>query len=152
MLAVFLALMLAANAALAGLTLAYPDLPIPASMGAILAMVAALSAGQTGTKAVDRRLVFKEKAVFAVLATALSLALSIAAYWVIFAYEGVPFTLENVVLLMTGDVVPAYEIRQILSWVLPVVLLVYLVVTYFGVGIGSRNQLKLQEKLAAKGR
>jgi len=34
----------------------------------------------------------------------------------------------------------------------PIVLLLYVLVTYFGVAMGSRNQIKLAEKLAAKGK
>jgi len=152
MLAVFLGLLIAANVVLAAITYAFPDLQIPSSMGVILAMVAAMSAGQSGAKAVGRRLAFGEKAVFALLATALSAAMGIALFWGIFAWFGVPFTLENVVLATTGDAVPAEEIRQILAWVVPIVLVIYVLITYFGAAMGARNQIKLAEKLAAKGK
>lgn len=152
MLAIFLGLLILANIVLAGLGYAFPELPIPSSMGIILAMVAAMSAGQSGAKAVGRRLVFSEKAVFAVLATVLSAALGIALLWGTFAWFGVPFTLENVVLSMTGDTAPSAEIISIMTWVIPVVLVIYVLITYFGAAMGVRNQIKLQEKLAAKGR
>jgi hypothetical protein len=152
MLAIFLGVLIAANLVLAALTYVFPDLPIPSSMGIILAMVAAMSAGQDGTKAVNRRLEFREKAVFAVIATLLSAAMGIGIFWGFFAYAGVPFTLENVILVLTGDSVPAQEIMEILVWIIPIVLLIYVLITYFGAAMGSRNQIKLQEKQAAKGK
>lgn len=151
MLAVFLALLFAANLVLGAIGFFFPDFPIPSAMGVILAMVAAMSAGQSATKTLKRRLVFRELAVFAVLATLLSVALGLGVFWGFFAYHGVPFTLENFILVMTGDTVPAAEIRQILAWIVPIVLLIYVLITYFGATMGSRNELKLQEKLAAKG-
>jgi hypothetical protein len=152
MLAVFTGVLVAANLALAAIGYVFPDLPIPSSMGIVVAMVAAMSAGQSATKAINRRLVFREKAVFAVLATAVSTVLGVGMLWAFFAYFGVPFTLESVIMIMTGDAVPGDEIRQILTWVIPIVLVLYLLVTYFGAALGSRNQIKLQEKLAAGGR
>lgn len=152
MLAIFLGILILANLILGAVSYLFPDLPIPSSMGIILAMVAAMSSGQSASKALNRKLVFSEKAVFAVLATLVSVALGVAVFWAILAYFGVPFTLENVILALTGDAVPAAEIRQILAWVVPIVLLLYVLVTYFGVAMGSRNQIKLAEKLAAKGK
>jgi hypothetical protein len=152
MLAIFLGLLILANVVLAVIGYAFPDLPVPSSIGIVLAMVAAMSAGQSATKTVNRRLVFREKAVFAVVATLLSVALGIGVFWGFFAWFGVPFTLENVILAFSGGGVPAEDIRQILAWVVPIVLLVYVLITYFGAAMGSRNQIKLQERLAAKGR
>ena len=117
-----------------------------------MAMVGAMSAGQSAAKALNRRLTFGEKAIFAVLATVLSSALGVAILWGLFAWSGVPFTLENVVLGMTGDAVPAAEILGFMAWIVPIVLVIYVLVTYFGAAMGVRNQIKLQEKLAAKGR
>jgi len=152
MLAIFLGIFVAANVALAVIGHYFPDFPIPSAMGIILAMVAAMSAGQSGTKAVNRRLTFNEKALFAVLATVLSTALAIGMLWAMFAYFGVPFTLENFVLATTGDAVPAAEIRGMLVWIVPIILVLYVLITYFGTAMGSRNEIKLQEKLAAKGK
>jgi hypothetical protein len=152
MLAIFLAVLVAANLALGAIGYFFPDLPIPSAMGIILAMVAAMSAGQSATKTLNRRLVFRELITFAVLATILSVALGIGVFWGIFAYHGVPFTAENFILVMTGDGIPAAEIWQILSWIAPIVLLIYVLITYFGATMGSRNELKLREKLAAKAR
>jgi hypothetical protein len=152
MLSIFLGLLILANVVLAVVGYFLPDLPISSSIGIVLAMVAAMSAGQSATKAVNRRLVFREKAVFAVVATLLSVALGIGILWGFFAWFGVPFTLANVILAFSGGGVPAEDIRQILAWVVPIVLLIYVLITYFGVAMGSRNQIKLQEKLAVKGR
>ena len=152
MLAIFLGLLILVKIVLAAIGYAFPDLPIPSSIGIVMAMVAAMSAGQSGAKAVGRRLVFGEKAVFAVLATALSAALGVGILWGLFAWFGVPFTLDNVIVAATGDTVPPDEIRQILAWVVPIVLLVYVLITYFGAAMGARNQIKLQERLAARSR
>ncbi|WP_333818319.1 ABZJ_00895 family protein [Tabrizicola sp.] len=152
MLAIFLGILVAANVALGAIGTYFPDLPIPSAMGIILAMVAAMSAGQSGTKAVNRRLSFNEKATFAVLATVLSGVLGIGIFWAMFAYLGIPFTLENVVLATTGDTVPAAEIRGMLIIIVPIIFVLYVLITYFGAAMGSRNEIKLQEKLAAKGK
>jgi hypothetical protein len=152
MLAIFLALLILANVVLAAIGFAFPDLPVPSVVGGLLAMVAAMSAGQSGAKAVGRTLGFGEKAVFAILATMLSVALGIALLWSTFAWFGVPFTLETVLLGMTGDAVRAARLREVLVWIIPVVLLVYWWTIYLGAAWGSRNQTKLQEKLAARGR
>lgn len=152
MLAVFLGLLILANIVLAVIGYAFPDLPIPSSMGIILAMVAAMSAGQSATKAVNRRLRVGEKVTFALTATALSAALGVGLFWAMFAWFGVPFTLDNVILAASGDTVPPADLRQILAWVIPIVLVVYVLITYFGAAMGSRNQIKLQEKLAGKAR
>lgn len=152
MLAIFLAVLIAANLVLAALGYFFPDLPVPSSIGIVLAMVGAMSAGQAATKALNRRLTFGEKAIFAVLATVLSAVVGIAILWGIFAWFGVPFTLENVVLGMTGGAVPVSEFLGYMSWIVPIVLVVYVLITYFGAAMGSRNEIKLREKLAAKGR
>jgi hypothetical protein len=152
MLAIFLGLLILANVILGAVGYLFPDLPIPSSMGIVVAMIAAMSSGQAASKALNRKLVFREKAVFALLATAVSVALGVAVFWAILAYFGVPFTLENVILATTGDAVPADEIRRMLAWIVPIVLVVYVLITYFGAAMGSRNQIKLQERLAAKGR
>ena len=152
MLAIFLAVLIVANLVLAALGYFFPDLPVPSSIGIVMAMVGAMSAGQSAAKALNRRLTFGEKAIFAVLATVLSSALGVAILWGLFAWSGVPFTLENVVLGMTGDAVPAAEILGFMAWIVPIVLVIYVLVTYFGAAMGVRNQIKLQEKLAAKGR
>jgi hypothetical protein len=152
MLAIYLGVLILANIVLGVISYFLPDLPIYSAMVIILAMVAALLAGQSGTKAVNRRLEFGEKAVFAVLATILSALLGVGALWGIFAWFGEPFTLDNVVLGLTGDSVPTDEIRQILGWVIPIILVIYVLITYIGAAMGSRNEIKLQEKLAAKGK
>ena len=152
MLAIFLAVFIAANLVLAALGYFFPDLPVPSSIGIVMAMVGAMSSGQSAAKSLNRRLTFGEKAIFAVLATVLSSALGVAILWGLFAWSGVPFTLENVVLGMTGDAVPAAEILGFMAWIVPIVLVIYVLVTYFGAAMGVRNQIKLQEKLAAKGR
>lgn len=152
MLAIFLAVLIAASVVLGVVGYVFPDLPIPSAMGGVLAMVAAMSAGQSGAKALNRRLSFTEKAVFALLATMLSVALGVGTIWGLFAYHGLPFTLEYVILAMTGDASPADEILQLLAWIVPVVVLIHVLITYFGAAMGSRNEIKLQEKLAARGK
>jgi hypothetical protein len=152
MLLVFLGVLLAANLALGAVGHFFPDLPIPSAMGIVLAMAAAIGAGQSGTKAVNRHLTFGEKVTFSVVATVLSVALGIGLFWGLFAYHGVPLTPENFVFAMTGDAATGAEILQILTWVAPIVLVIYLLITYLGVAMGSRQQMKLQEKLTAQGK
>ena len=152
MLAIFLGLLVLANVILGAVGYLFPDLPIPSSMGIVVAMIAAMSSGQAASKALNRRLVFREKAIFALLATLVSVVLGVAMFWAILAYFGVPFTLENVILATAGDAVPTDEILQILAWIIPVILVLYILITYFGAAMGSRNQIKLQERLAAKGK
>jgi len=150
MLLVFLLVMVLANIALAAITWYFPDLPVPSAMGIVLAMVASMSAGQSGAKATGRRLTGGEKAGFAFLATVLSTVIGLGVYWGIFLYHGIPFTLENIALVGADAVIPATDMRSILAWVAPIVLLLYLAATYFGVAMGARNQIKLQEKLDAR--
>ncbi len=152
MLAIFLGLLILANVILAAVGFYFPDLPIPSSMGIVVAMIAAMSSGQAASKALNRKLVFREKAIFALLATLVSVSLGVAVFWAVLTYVGAPLTLENAILAMTGDAVPVEDIRQILAWVVPIVFVLYVLITYFGAAMGSRNQIKLQEKLAAKGR
>jgi hypothetical protein len=152
MLGIFVVVLIAMNVVLAAISHFFPDLPTPSTMGIILAMVAAMSAGQSASKTINRRLGFREKLLFAVLATILAIALGIGVFWSILAVNDVPFTLENAILVMTGEAVPAAEIIPILAWIVPAVMLVYVLVIYLGATLGSRNQIKLQEKLAAKGR
>jgi heme/copper-type cytochrome/quinol oxidase subunit 2 len=152
MLAIFLGLLILANVILAAVGFYFPDLPVPSSMGIVVAMIAAMSSGQAASKALNRKLVFREKAIFALLATAISVLFGVAVVWAVLTYIGAPFTLENAILAMTGDAVPVDEILQILTWVVPIVLVLYVLITYFGAAMGSRNQIKLQERLAAKGK
>jgi hypothetical protein len=152
MLAIFLGLLILANVILGAVGFFFPDLPIPSSMGIVVAMIAAMSSGQAASKALNRKLVFREKAVFALLATGISVLFGVAVIWAVLTYIGAPFTLENAILVMTGDTVPVDEILQILTWVVPIVLVLYVLITYFGAAMGSRNQIKLQERLAAKGK
>lgn len=151
MLAIFLAVIVPANGVLVAFGYLFPDLPQPSAMGLVIAMVAAMSAGQSATKSLNRRLVFSEKAIFAVLATLLSSALGVAVLWALFAWHGVPFTLANLALVMTQGSITSDEFITILAWVVPIALLLTLFMTYFGAAMGSRSQIKLEEKLAAKG-
>ena len=48
MLATFIGIWFLANIVLAAVGYAFPDLPVPSSVGIVLAMVAAMSAGQSG--------------------------------------------------------------------------------------------------------
>jgi hypothetical protein len=90
MLAIFAGTFVAGNVALAVLTYFLPDLPLPSSTGMILAMVAALAAGQGVAARLGRKLRTGEKAVFRCLW--LNLVFAVAVFWVLLAYVGLPFT------------------------------------------------------------
>jgi len=152
MLAVFIGMLIAGNALVVGIEYVLPDLTMPSSMGMVFVMVGAMQAGQTAARSTGRRLTAGEKATFAVAATAASIALSVALLWGIFTWFSVPFSLENVVLVMTGDTVPYAEIMEFLPWIGLFVVVLSFVLCYFAVGWGARTLLKQQERLAAKGK
>jgi hypothetical protein len=152
MLAVFIGMLIAGNLLVVGIEYVLPDLTIPSSMGVVFLMLGAMQAGQTAARNTGRRLTAGEKARFALAATVTSIALSVALLWGILAWFGVPFSLENVVLAMTGDTVPYAEIMEFLPWIGLFVVILDFVLCFFAVGWGARTLLKQQERLAAKGK
>lgn len=150
MLAIFAGTFVAGNVALAVLTYFLPDLPLPSSTGMILAMAAALAAGQGVAARLGRKLRTGEKAVFAAYATILNLVFAVAVFWGLLAYVGLPFTAQNVVMVMTGETMPKADIGPFLPWIIGIGAVVSFLVTFFFVGLGVSSQLKALERKAAK--
>lgn len=150
MLGVYLGTLIALNLALAAFQYFLPDIELPNSLGVILTMAAAMAAGQIGGTAVKRLLTLKEKTVFAVAATVLGLAVTVAALWALFAWNGVPFSIQMLVLAMTGEAVSEGEIGEFLPYVIAFMGVVSLLISFFSVGWGARTQVKAMERKAAK--
>lgn len=151
MLMIFLGILIGGNVLLVLIQTFLPNVPMPGSIGIVFAMVASMSAGGSAATALGRPLVAREKLTFAAAATVASLVLTLAVFWGLFAWNGVPFTLSNIIMATTGDAAPDGEIAAILPWVGLVAVLVSLLVCYFGVGFGAKNQLRALDRKAAKG-
>jgi hypothetical protein len=152
MLAVFLGTLLFGNLLLAAIGYFFPDFEIPGSIGIVFQVVAAMAAGGAFATAMKRKMTAGEKFRFAILATLLGLLLAAAVFWAILAYVGLPFTLQNAVAAMTGEIVSNEEIMSFLPIFLGVAVGVAFLINFFGVGFGAGSQLKQAAKLAAKGR
>ncbi|MGL4235508.1 ABZJ_00895 family protein [Tabrizicola sp.] len=152
MLAIFLATLVFGNLLIAAVVYFFPDLNMPASVGIIIAAVAAMAAGAPAGQATGRRMTAGEKATFAAFATILAVLLVVAMAWGTLTYFGLPFTLQNSIGMFVGELVPEAEIRQIFPWVALFGVVVNFLIFFFGVGFGARNQIKQAERLAAKGK
>jgi hypothetical protein len=152
MIAIFLGTLIFGYVVLAAIGYFFPQLEMPGSIGIVFLMVAAMSAGTTFATATGRRMTSGEKLRFAVLATVLSLLLTVAVLWGSLAYVGLPFTLQNVTLVATGEMVAPGEMGQFLPIIIGVSVVVSLLICFFAVGFGARNQVKQAERLAAKGK
>jgi predicted neutral ceramidase superfamily lipid hydrolase len=150
MLAVFVGTAIAANTAVIGIAYLFPDLTMPDSLGIIFTVLAAMAAGQVAGQISKRRLTMREKATFAVAATVLSFLLIVGALWAVFSYIGLPLTLQNAVLGLTGRMVSPVEIADMLPLVAVIMTGVSLLVCFLAVGWGARAQVKTMERQAAK--
>lgn len=151
-LGIFALVLIVGQAALFAVGYFFPNLPVPSSIGIVLVMVAAMSAGQSYARQTGARPSGGEKLVFAVLASLVSAAIGVGMVWGMFQSLGVPFTLENVAIAISGNPSAGAEMSDILPIVLGIAALLTLVLCWLGYGFGARNQLKQQERLAAKGR
>jgi hypothetical protein len=152
MLAIFLGTLIFGYVVLVAIGYFFPQLEMPGSIGVVFQMVAAMAAGGTFATATGRRMTSGEKLRFAILATALALLLTVAVLWGMLAYVGLPFTLQNVLLVVTGEMVPPGEMMAFLPIVIAVSIVISLLICFFAVGFGARNQIKQAERLAAKGK
>jgi hypothetical protein len=152
MMAIFMGTLIFGYVILAAMGYFFPTIEMPGSIGIVFLIVAAMAAGGVFATATKRRMVAGEKFRFAILATLLSLLLTVAVLWGVLAYVGLPFTLQNVILVATGEMAAPGEIISILPIILGVAVLVTLLVCFFGVGFGASNQIKQAERLAAKGK
>jgi hypothetical protein len=151
LLATFTLAFVAGQAAIMALGYFFPDLPLPSSLGVVMAMVAAMSAGQSHVRQTDRRPTGGEKLIFGLLATAVVAALSLALVWGIFRFHAIPLTLENVAIAATGDARAAADVAPYLTVGAVIVGLVTLFMCWFGFSMGARSAIKQQERAAAKG-
>jgi hypothetical protein len=128
----------------------FPSIPLPSSLGIVVAMVAALAAGQYHAQKTGRLATAGEKLRFALLATVVSFALSLGLVWGIFLYYGVPMTLETLAIAVSGDAGAADGLKAFLPIGLGVITVLYLFMSWLGFGMGVRSQIKQAERLAAK--
>ena len=146
---VFVMVLVLANAILFAVGYMFPNFPVPGSVGLIVTVVGAMMAGQSWFRQSGRLPTSGEKFTFAFLATALSLALAGGLVWAVFVYYGVPFSMDNAMLVLTGDPSAASDLAGYLPVILAIAVGITLLVTYFGLGSGAKGLLKKQEKQAA---
>jgi uncharacterized membrane protein len=152
MLAIFLGTLLFGNLLVGAIGYFFPNIEMPAPVGIVFLVVASMAAGGVFGTATKRRMTTAEKFRFAVLATILAIAITLALVWGMLAYLGEAFTLQNVIAFQTGEVVSNDEIMQFLPIFGGITVVVSLLVCFFGVGFGASNQLKQAARLAAKGK
>ena len=152
MLTVFLGTLIILNLALAVFEYVLPDVELPGSLGILMMMAAAMAAGQIGGTAAKRRLTLKEKVLFSVVATPLGLAVTFGMLWAVFAWNGVPFSVQLLVLAMSGEMMSQAEIDEIFPLLVGVMAVISLVICFFAVGWVARTQVKAMERQAAKAR
>ncbi|MCA3488379.1 MAG: hypothetical protein IOD05_15100 [Rhodobacter sp.] len=128
----------------------FPGIPLPSSLGIIVAMAAAGSAGYYHAHKTGRLATAGEKLRFALLATGASFALSLGLVWGIFLYYGVPLTLDALAIAAAGDAGAADGLKALLPISLAVITVLYLFMSWLGFGMGVRSQIKQAERLAAK--
>lgn len=148
---VFTGVMLVGQGILAGIGFAFPDLDLPNSFGLVITIVAVLMAGQSFAKATQREMTGAEQARFGLIATLITLVLSLGGFVALFAWYGVPLTAENFALVLTGDAGLARDFGGWLWVILGVGVLVTYLITRFGVGSGAKGYLKKQARQAARG-
>lgn len=152
MLMIFLGTLIAGNVLLVLIQTLFPNLTMPGSIGIVFAMVASMSAGGSAATTLGRPLTAREKLTFAAAATFASLVLTVLIFWGLFAWNGVPFTWSNVIMVVTGETAPDAELATILPWIGLFAVVISLLVCYFGAGFGAKNQLRALERKAAKGK
>ncbi len=119
---------------------------LPSSIGIIVMVAAAMGAGQSFGNSTRRLMTKGERFRFALIATLIAIVVAILAFWAAFAYYGVPFTLQNMMLgfgIAPGEV---EEFKSIMMIIIPIALLINIAVAYFTVGFGARSALKQLEK------
>lgn len=151
LLGIFTLTWVAIQVALIAATYFFPELPLPDSIGIVMAMIAAMISGQSYARQTGRRPTGSEKLVFALIATLIAVALSVAAVWGIFRYYAIALTLENVIFAATGDAAATTEIAPYLTIGAAVVGALSLFLCWLGFGMGAKGQLKQMERAAGRG-
>ncbi|MBL9072074.1 ABZJ_00895 family protein [Tabrizicola sp.] len=147
---IFTGVLVAGQAVLYGIGQTFPDFDMPSSFGLIIAMVAAMTGGQSFAKATGRAFAGGEQLRFSLTGVAISIALSLATIAAMFAWYGVPFSTDMLALVMTGDPTMAADIRPWLPVIFGIGLLIGWAVIHFGAGAGAKGMLKRMAKDAAK--
>ncbi len=147
---IFTGVLVAGQVALYGIGHVFPDFDMPSSFGLIIAMVAAMSGGQSFAKATGRAFTGNEKLRFSLTGVAISIALSLATIAGMFAWYGVPFSMDMLALVMTGDPAMAVEMKPWLPVIFGIGLLVGWAVIHFGAGAGAKGMVKRMARDAAR--
>lgn len=150
MLTVFLGTLIILNLALAVFEYFMPDVELPGSFGVLMMMAAAMAAGQIGGTAAKRLLTLKEKTLFSVVATLLGMAVTFGMIWAVFAWNGVPFSVQLLVLAVSGEMISHGEIDEMVPVLIGAMAVISLLICFFAVGWGARTQVKAMERKAAK--
>jgi hypothetical protein len=116
------------------------------SMGIVLLMAAGMGAGQTFGASQKRAMTPRERAMFAVYATAIGLAIGAAGMLAVFKWYGVPFSMDALLMSMGKGPADAAELRGFLWIGLSIAVVVSLIVTYFASGFGAKAAVRQLEK------
>lgn len=125
----------------------FVTLPNTSAMGIIAMLAASMPAGGKFTTTFDRLPTKGERFRFAILGTAITLA--IAAIFVVgtFQFYGVPFSFDA---LAAGLDVPAADLKPILGIGIAVAILAGLLVLYVAFNMGAKGAAKALQKQRAK--
>jgi hypothetical protein len=113
------------------------------AMGVVLMLAASMAAGQAFGQRESRLMTSEEKLYFAVFATIVGCILSAVVVYALFAWNGIPITLETLAASLGLPSETIEEVRGRLWFGVVIAALLSVLVSYFGVGFGA--------KLAARG-
>ena len=147
---IFTGSLVAGQVVLYGIGQAFPDFDMPSSFGLVIAMVAAMSGGQSFARATGRAFTGGEKLRFSLTGVAISIALSLATIAGILAWYGLPLSTDMLALVMTGDPAMAAEMKPWLPVIFGIGLLIGWAVIHFGAGVGAKGMVKRMAKEAAR--
>ncbi|GHC53945.1 ABZJ_00895 family protein [Neogemmobacter tilapiae] len=126
----------------------YFDFDNPA-MGLIIIMAASLAAGNVFAAHTKRLPSRGEKFKFGFLATICSLVLAYVALWAMFQWYGLPFNKDMIAFALAGgNMNQAQDVMEILPIVLGIVAVLNLLLGYFFLGMGAKQTVKQQAKMA----
>ncbi len=151
MVGVFIGTVILVTAAIMAFEYFVPDVKVPNSISIVGYIVGSMQAGMFAARTTKQLPNAGEKLVFATWATAAAALLVIAFMWALFVYNGVPLTLMTLGTVVTGSV-PDAAFLKFLPWILLIGIALNLLITYCGVGSGAKQQLKMLERQAAKGK
>lgn len=123
------------------------ELPSSSAMGIIAFMAATMPAGGKFFTSYDRLPTKGERFRFAVMGSAIAMAISASVIVGSFQFYGIPFSLA---VLAEGLGVPAADLKPILGIGLGVAILVGLLVLYFAFNIGAKSAAKAVQRQRTK--